>query len=126
MTAPGPARLDLTIYQGDDWILWLAFTHESPAEPFDLSAMTFTAQVRRSSADADDDTGTGPLADAHCVVVDGPGGILTVSFDHDATEGLGHGLNGNQGRWDLQADEDGTITTYLQGLVTVDREVTRS
>lgn len=117
-----PGRVDLTLYQGDDFAVWLKFT-DLEHLPIDLEGITFTGQVRKKTADAD--AGAEPLADFVCTVIDSPGGIVAVQLTNADTLLIGTALGATVGRWDLQGEEAGRITTYVSGNVNVTAEVTR-
>lgn len=114
-----PGTVPLSIYQGDDYAVLVAFVSVDTAIPID--GYEFRGQIRPVSADADGSTA--PLAEFLCEIVDGPGGVLRISIPHAVTEGL---PTGKPVRWDLESiDPSGWISTFLAGPVTVTPEVTR-
>lgn len=119
----GPARYDLSIYQGDDFSLTLRLREQNPdltlGAYIDLTGATAKAEIRATAASAT------VLAEFTATVLDQtvtPGG-LQLSLTHDQTAGLAAGVNGV---WDIQVTQAGLITTYLHGNVTVTAEVTRA
>jgi hypothetical protein len=110
-----PGKVDLAIYQGDDYELMATFT--DGAGPFDLTGYTFAAQIRTAPAD-DAPTVT---AEFVCVITDAAGGILKLTLDHNVTVALPIVPL----IWDLQGDIGGYIATFIRGVVTVTAEVTR-
>lgn len=113
-----PAKQNLAIYQGDDYFLDAVFS--VGGAPFDISAWTFAAQIRKTTADADNSGDA--FAEFDCTIVDGPGGRLRLFLDHAQTEAIEE----TAGQWDLQGtDAGGMITTLLAGAVTITKEVTR-
>lgn len=113
-----PGKANLAIYQGDDYAQSVLFVTGEGA-PFDISGLTFSAQIRADYADAAPVT----LAELTCTVVDPDTGELTITLDHEVTESL---PTTDPLRWDLQsADPTGEVFTYLAGTVKVTAEVTR-
>jgi hypothetical protein len=106
-------KVDLTIYQGDDYSAVVDVLNED-GTPTDLTGYTAKSQIRRSVADAS------PAVVVEIgATVQSP--FVFLSIPHADTEPL----NGKY-VWDLQLTAaDGIITTLLYGQVTIQAEVTR-
>lgn len=105
-----PQRLDLQVYQGDDFFLHVAVS-DHQGNPVDLTDVVAVAQIR-ASADA-----TEVLATFDVVVEDS---TIHLFLDHDTTASLPSGV------WDLQVTDTNSYEgTFLRGCVEVVAEVTR-
>ena len=112
-----PGKTDLSIYQGDDYLLHASFT--AGGVPLDLTGHSFRAQIRPTTAD--DDAGAAALAEFEVTVTDPAGGELDLELAHTVTTDLS-----GKAHWDLEGtDPAGKVTTYLAGVVVVTDEVTR-
>lgn len=127
-----PGKVNLKLYQGDDFARQITFTTRpdpdpdptAPGIPVDLDGYDFSAQIRKISADSDEDAASGELADFVCTLTDAANGVLTISLDHDSSSTYLHDVT--KARWDLEGlDRDGVLRTYLQGLVIITPEITR-
>lgn len=105
-----PGRYDLDIYAGDDWSRQLTF-QATGGTALALPTTGWAAQIRTSRAA----TAAVPITvDASSAAV----GIIRLSLPPSVTADLQSGV------WDLQCSSGGT-RTYVQGTVTVTRDVTR-
>lgn len=117
MSSPG--KRNITLYQGDSYEMQISFS-TADTGPVDITGHTFAAQIRTSTADADN--GAAPLATFTCTADDPTAGILFLTLDPSDTTAL----KSKVAAWDLQGTApDGAITTYLAGAVSVQLEVTR-
>lgn len=109
-----PATRNLTMYQGDAYDHVVTVTDDAnPAQPVDLSAGTFRAQIRRKISSTD------VLASFTIDTTDAADGILVCSLSKAETATLPASCV-----YDL---EDTTLGfTYLKGSITVEREVSRT
>lgn len=110
-----PATLNLEEVQGDDWLITCTFIDAS-GYAIDLSASTFTCQIRRGK------TRNSPLAASFSIdTTDAATGIVVLSLS-SAESAL---LTGRYYYYDLQQiDSDGKYTTLLGGKITLIKEVT--
>lgn len=106
-----PAKLDLDMYRGDTFVHQLIF--QVNGEPIDLSAYTFTAQVRDRP-----DNGTVILASFTITNADADTGVLVLNLEASLT-------NIPAGFWDFQADDGSSTTTWLKGTVKMSGDVTK-
>lgn len=83
--------------------------------PVDITGRTYAAQLRTSP-----DIAT-ISATATCAITNAAGGVMQAVFSAASTSTLSPGYY----YWDLQENASGTITTVLQGTVTVLADVTR-
>jgi hypothetical protein len=112
LSIKGPARFDLSAYAGDTFSVDIAIAQDG--SPVDVTGWTFTAQVRAKRA--------GAVAATFTVnVTDAAQGELTISLSGATTATLASGV------WDLNvALPDGTVSTLVDGVITVTQDVTRS
>lgn len=115
MAAPGP--LDLDLYQGDTAVYNLILTRTSAdgeEKPVDLTGATGLAQIRKNVRDAN------VLASLTVTFPDPAEGKCRLTLTADESIKAGSGV------WDLQVTEaDGTVKTWLRGVVTIDAGVSR-
>lgn len=117
-----PGQADITIYQGDTFNGFMRLRTQNPdgtpGAYIDLTGAVGLAQIRPDEASAvilADFTVT--LADQVALT----GGVFFTLAPADTTA-----LNPGQAMWDIQLTlADGTVNTYLKGVVTVEAEVSR-
>lgn len=109
-----PAKLNYRVTRGDDFADTVTIKEGDPAAAVDVSARTYTAQIRRT---ADGDV----VASMTIDMTDAATGQVHYSLP-DATMAT---LDGEY-VWDFQQDAGGSIRTLMGGKFTVDVDVTRS
>lgn len=110
-----PAKLNYTIVRGDDFADTVTIKEGDPAAAVDVSARTFTAQVR-ASADA-----TTIVATMTIDMTDAATGIVAYSIADTVTATMNGGYV-----WDFQQDTGGVIRTLMGGSFVVVKDVTRA
>jgi hypothetical protein len=108
-----PARLDLIIYRGDDFLKSLQFTDDED-EPINITGWTFLSQIRKTANDDE------LLAALTVTVTDAATGKLDLTLAASITKSLVTGV------WDLEAVADGDTRTYLAGDAIVTSDVSRA
>lgn len=109
------AKVNLTIYQGDDFAADITVTEPDGTTPADLTGFTAQSQIRTSLTD----TSPNGVAEFQTGI---EGNVITIVLRHDVTETL----TKPSYVWDLQLiDGSGWITTILAGQINVTKEVTR-
>lgn len=109
-----PAKLNYTITRGDDFADEITFEDEAEA-PIDVSARTFTAQVR---TDPDAETVTATMT---VDMTDAATGVIVLRIADTVTDDLDGSYV-----WDLQQDTAGVIRTIAGGGFVVNKDVTRA
>lgn len=109
-----PAKLNYTIVRGDDFADQVTISEGTPAVPVDVSARTFTAQVR-STPD-----GT-VVASMTIDMTDAATGIVAYSLPDTTTDDLSGAYV-----WDFQQSTGGVIRTLMGGSFVVLKDVTRA
>ena len=105
-----PARIDLLLYQGDDFILDLIF---SGPVGIDMATYTAKAEIRQSPGSAQLITTFVPSTPNASTV--------RLHLTHSSAELLGGDCS-----WDCQiTDTVGTVTTVAYGSITLTKQVTR-
>lgn len=105
---------NLNLYQGDDYIADVTVLNADGSVP-DLTGYTAVAQVRSPGSDP-----TLPPDAVPAILISG--NVITLQLAHTQTLAL----NSPPYRWDLQlTDSMGWVTTVLNGVVTVIRDVSR-
>lgn len=106
-----PPRVDLTVYQGDDFYLTVTVTQTTP--PIDLTTYTPKAEIRAQPGAAT------VIATFVATIVD----PLTVGLHLPHAQSA---LLAGNASWDLQiTDPAGVVTTVAYGSVSVTKDVTR-
>ncbi len=83
--------------------------------PVDITGRAYASQLRVTPDIA------AISATASCAIIDGPNGVMTVTFSPTSTAALDPGYY----YWDLQETASGVVTTVMSGVVTVLADVTR-
>lgn len=109
-----PARLDYRITRGDDFADVVTIKEGSPAEPVDVSARIYTAQVRRVKGG---DVVASMTIDMSAA---GDGEVGYAIADTVTADMLGNYF------WDFQQSSGGVVRTLMGGKFTVDADVTRA
>lgn len=109
-----PAKLNYTIVRGDDFADTVTIKEGDPAVAVDVSARTYTAQVR-STPD-----GT-VVASMTIDMTDAATGIVAYSLPDTTTDDLDGAYV-----WDFQQDTAGVIRTLMGGSFVVLKDVTRA
>jgi hypothetical protein len=108
-----PAKLNYKIVRGDDFADVVTIKEGDPAEPADVSARTYTAQVRRTKAGE-------VVAQMAINMADAADGEVGYSIpDAETAEMSGQYV------WDFQQDSAGVVRTLMGGAFVVDPDVTR-
>lgn len=110
-----PARLDYEFVRGDDFADEITIEEGDPLAPADVSARTYTAQVR-TTADATDVTATFSID-----MTDAATGIIVLRIADTVTATMDGSYV-----WDLQQDTAGVIRTMAGGAFTLRKDVTRA
>lgn len=118
-----PLKFDIDIYQGDTFSMFLRVraldANGDPSDYIDLTGSTAKAQIRTDVADLDAD----PDAEFTCTI--GNQSTVPGSLFVELSPAQTAALTAN-GVYDVQITHaDGRVRTYLQGIVTVIKEVTR-
>lgn len=108
-----PARRDLEIYRGDDYSHQITFVDANNA-PLDVSAYTFTAEIRDRS-----EGGAQVYATFTVDMTQAATGIITLHLAAADTR-----IKTDVAYWDLQVDTGSAIQTWLAGKVTASGDVT--
>jgi hypothetical protein len=109
-----PAKLNYKIMRGDDFADVVTINEGDPSAPVDVSARTFTAQLRST-----------------------PDGTVVASFSIDMTSAasgeVGYSLADTTTDdlsgsyvWDFQQDTAGVVRTLMGGAFVVEKDVTRA
>ncbi len=109
-----PARLDYKIARGDDFADVVTIQEGTPAAPVDVSARTYTAQVRRSK---DGDVVAAMAVD----MTEAASGEVGYSIADTVTDDLR-----GEYVWDFQQSTAGVVRTLMGGKFIVDPDVTRA
>lgn len=109
-----PAKLNYRIVRGDDFADQVTIKEGDPSAAVDVSARTYTAQVR-ASADATD-----IIASFVIDMTSAASGVVGYSIADTITDDLSGSYV-----WDLQQDTGGAIRTLMGGAFVVDKDVTR-
>jgi hypothetical protein len=109
-----PAILDLVLYAGDGEDFQLSFIDENK-EPIDVSALLWTAQIRKTRKSE-------IASELEILTTDAAIGIITIHISAEITRALP-----TTGQWDLQCAPtiDADPLTILQGSVSCIMDVTR-
>lgn len=110
-----PATLNLEIVRGDDFAESFTIQEGDPLAPVDVSARTYTSQVR-PSADSTTVTATFTVD-----MTSAAAGVIVLRLADTVTDDLSGGYV-----WDLQQDTGGVIRTLITGDFTVNPDVTRA
>jgi hypothetical protein len=110
-----PGKLNYVMTRGDDFAAQLTIQEGEPLAPVDVSARTYTAQVR-ATADATTVTATFSVD-----MTDAATGIIVLRLADTVTDDLGGSYV-----WDLQQDTAGVIRTLVGGSFVVVDDVTRA
>lgn len=109
-----PAKLNYTIVRGDDFADQVTIKEGSPAAAVDVSARTFTAQLRASADGA-------VVASFTIDMTDAATGIVGYSLADTTTDDLAGAYV-----WDFQQDTAGVIRTLMGGSFVVLKDVTHA
>ena len=113
MADPGmPGDAPLELYRGDERV-WTVTLTDDDDTPLDLSGREWTAQIRVNK-----DRGT-LLATITVDATDADEGRLTLTLPTSQAKTLATTLGKASGFWDLQADDGGSVKTWLAGKVKV-------
>lgn len=109
-----PAKLNYTIIRGDDFADTVTISEGEPSAPVDVSARTYTAQVRSTP----DGTvvATMTIDDTNAAT-----GVIGYSLPDTDTDGMDGAYV-----WDFQQDTAGVIRTLMGGSFVVLKDVTRA
>lgn len=110
-----PGKLNYSITRGDDFADSITIQEGDPLEPADVSARTYTAQVR-ATADATTVTATMSVD-----MTDAADGVIVLRIADTVTDDLSGSYV-----WDLQQDTAGVIRTLVGGSFNVVPDVTRA
>lgn len=110
-----PAKLNFSITRGDDFAESFTIQEGDPLAPVDVSARTYTAQIRATSE------ATTVTATFSVDMTDAATGIVVLRLADTVTDDL---LGSYV--WDLQQDAAGVIRTLAGGQFTVVADVTRA
>lgn len=109
-----PAKLNYTVVRGDDFADTVTIKEGDPAVAVDVSARTYTAQVR-ASAD-------GVVIAAMTIdMTNAATGVVAYSLPDTTTDDLAGGYV-----WDFQQSTGGVIRTLMGGSFVVLKDVTRA
>jgi hypothetical protein len=106
-----PAKLGYKITRGDDFADPITFTEDG--DPIDVSARTYTAQIRRTTEGEVEATMSVDMTDAAT-------GVIVLTLADSITEDMDGSYV-----WDLEQDTAGVLRTILAGPFEVLRDVTR-
>jgi hypothetical protein len=104
--AATPATINLVVYHGDTWTQTFRFL--TGDQPIDLAGYTFTASARGSTGY------TTPLA---VTILDPADGTIMLALPPE-------GLPPDLYRYDVQADQDETVGTWIRGYLRIQQDVT--
>lgn len=100
----------LSLYRGDSFsVRFELWTDPDKTQPFDLTGMTASAEIRRGSGDAN----ATPLV---CTIA---GNAVDVALDAAASRALP-----SSGKWDLQLMGTSGVQTIVNGSVVVQGDIT--
>lgn len=109
-----PAKLNYKVVRGDDFSDVVTIKEGFPAAAVDVSARTYTAQIRR--------TKNGDIVAAFVIDMSGAAsGEVIFSLEDAVTADLDGAYF-----WDFQQDISGVIRTLMGGHFVVDEDVTRA
>jgi len=106
------ARCNLRLYRGDDRGIQMMLKDSSGA-PIALPASTWTSQIK-------DKIGGTLLASFTVDATQAASGIITLGIAHADSAALP-----SRCVYDLQVNDAGSITTYMQGTISMEGEVTQ-
>ena len=106
------AKCNLRLYRGDDRGVQMTFK-DSTGTPIALPSSTWSSQIKDKVA------GT-LLASFTVDSTQSASGIIKLGIAHTDSAGLP-----SRCVYDLQCDDNGSLTTYLQGSITMEGEVTQ-
>jgi hypothetical protein len=109
-----PAKLNYRIKRGDDFVDVVTIKEGDPSAAVDVSARTFTAQVR-STPDGD------VVASMSINMAEAASGEVGYSLADTVTDDLSGSYV-----WDFQQDTSGVIRTLMGGAFVVEKDVTRA
>lgn len=110
-----PGKLNFSMTRGDDFAHQFTIQEGDPLAPVDVSARTYTAQVR-AAADS-----TTVVATFSVDMTSAATGIVILRIADTVTDDLSGPYV-----WDLQQDSAGVIRTLVGGSFTVVPDVTRA
>ena len=109
-----PAKLNYTIVRGDDFADTVTIKEGDPLAAVDVSARTYTAQVRS--------TPDGTVVASFVIdMTDAATGVVAYSLSDTVTDDLDGAYV-----WDFQQDTAGVIRTLMGGSFVVLKDVTRA
>jgi hypothetical protein len=109
-----PAKLNYTMVRGDDFADVVTIKEGDPAAAVDVSARTYTAQLRASADGA-------VVATFSIDMTSAASGEVGYSLADTTTDDLAGGYV-----WDFQQDSAGVIRTLMGGSFTVLKDVTHA
>lgn len=109
-----PGIQNLTFVRGDTETVQVTMTSDG-STPVNITGRTYAAQLR-TTPDI-----SAISATAACAITDAANGVMQAVFTATSTADLDPGYY----YWDLQETNGSTVTTVLQGTVTVLADVTR-
>jgi hypothetical protein len=109
-----PAKLNYTLVRGDDFADTVTISEGDPPAPADVSARTYTAQVRSTPDGAVIASMTVDMSNAAT-------GVVGYALEDTVTAGLAGSYV-----WDFQQDVGGVIRTLMGGSFVVLKDVTRA
>lgn len=109
-----PARLDYRMVRGDNFADTVTIKEGDPAAAVDVSARTFTGQVRRTANGA-------VVASMTIDTTDAATGVIGYAIDDSVTATMS-----GEYVWDFQQSVGGSVRTLMGGRFVVDDDVTRS
>lgn len=110
-----PARLDYKVTRGDDFADTVTIKEGDPLAAVDVSARTYTAQVRRKADDAE------VVAQMSIDMTDAATGQVTYSIADSVTDDM----DGDY-VWDFQQSTAGVVRTLMGGKFKISDDVTRA
>jgi hypothetical protein len=109
-----PAKLNYKILRGDDFADQVTIKEGEPAAAVDVSARTYTAQVRSTPDGA-------TVASMVIDMTSAASGVVGYSLADTVTDDLSGSYV-----WDFQQDTAGVIRTLMGGGFVVEKDVTRA
>jgi hypothetical protein len=109
-----PARLDYKMVRGDDFADTVTIKEGDPAAAVDVSARTYTAQVRSTPDGA-------VVASMVIDMADAATGVVGFSISDIATDDMS-----GEYVWDFQQSAGGSVRTLMGGKFVVYADVTRA
>ena len=110
-----PGKLNYSMVRGDDFAAEITIQEGDPLAPVDVSARTYTAQIR-TSTDATTVTATFSVD-----MTDAATGVIVLRLADTVTDDLSGSYV-----WDLQQDTAGVIRTLVGGSFVVLKDVTHA